>query len=164
MRWFRWMHLGVVLALVGAVAMLSLAESPTGPPMAVVDAVSDLVSRLGQVAGNRQAGNRQLPIGMDKVLHFLGWGAVGFLATGLVPKLADRFSIILGLFTLSALFEVGQLHLTQSRSGELGDVVANGAGLAVGMGLFVVFWATAATTSAGRLLIGEHGPIGSWRR
>lgn len=142
MRWFRWFHLGVVVVLVGAVAVLSLSESPSGPLMAVVDRVGDvvgeLVSRFVQAADNRRSGNRQLPVGMDKIMHGLGWGTVGFLATGLVSKLADRFNLILGLFTLSALFELGQLHLTDTRSGEVGDLVANGAGLAVGMGLFLL--------------------------
>lgn len=138
MRWFRWIHLCVVLAVVCVVGVFSLSDSIVGPADHAPSILRFLARQLA--AGNGMGGGfrQSLPFGGDTIMHFVGWSGVGFLAAGLLSRFADRMNLLLGLVTLSGLFEVGQRYLTSSRSAELTDLMANGTGLLVGFTLFAI--------------------------
>ena len=92
--------------------------------------VSDLL-HLDPIVGGRPSTGP--PLAWDTIGHFAAWMIIGLLA-GLLPGRAlERVRTAIGLFALSAAVEVGQAHLSFSRSAEMTDLLANGAGLAVGI-------------------------------
>jgi len=145
MRWFRWIHFGALVAVVCLVGVLSLSDSLVGP-------IADLMSIIGRLSRQLLSGDSfgagrrpSLPLATDTLMHFGGWAGVGFVAGGLLAAAADRVNLALGLVTISAFFEAGQRYLTSSRSAELSDLVANGAGLTLGFVTFALVERAVAT-------------------
>ncbi|MEM9653288.1 MAG: VanZ family protein [Actinomycetota bacterium] len=144
MFWFRRLHLlGLVWGLL-VIAVLSLSDTAPGTVAHLIRSVAMFavqadpfgnVQHLAMAASGARAG---VPYGADTVGHFLMWGAVGFVATGLLATVRDRLSMMSALFLLSSLFEAGQEYLSWSRTASLDDLVANGVGLLVGFSCYTI--------------------------
>ncbi len=122
----------MVLALIGIVCVLTLSDSIVRPMTEVVGGAFRVMSGLDSGSGLDVLSRPNLPFASDTIGHFLAWTAVGFTAGGLTVTTISRFNLYLGLFAFSALLEVGQRHLSWSRSAEFTDLMANGVGLALG--------------------------------
>lgn len=134
MRIVRVLQLGVVGAVVGAVAVASLSDSILRPLRSIGAKLLAVARTVESSAGVDLGSRSSLPVGADTVAHVLAWAVVGLVAAGLAQTAIRRINLFLILFGLSALLEVGQRHLSWSRSAELTDLAANGLGLAIGFG------------------------------
>lgn len=126
------MQLAVATGLMGVVCLLTLSDSIIGPLGDTISAGFQLVRGVESGVGFDVLSRPSLPVASDTLGHFLAWTAVGFTAGGLAVTAASKFNLFIGLFAFSALLEVGQRHLSWSRSAEFTDLMANGTGLALG--------------------------------
>jgi VanZ family protein len=73
-----------------------------------------------------------VPAGFDKIEHFAAYCALAVWFTGLYPR--TRYGrVVVGLLTLGAAVEVAQGVMQMGRSAELLDMLANAAGVGVGL-------------------------------
>lgn len=133
------------MAVLCLVAILSLSDSMVWPVDDVASIVRRTTQRLVSGATTGVGVSPSLPFGTDKIMHFGGWAGVGFLACGLLHQLTDRINLAMMLVTLSAFLETGQRYLTSSRSAEVGDLIANCAGLALGYATYALVERTVTT-------------------
>lgn len=70
----------------------------------------------------------------DLVLHFTGYVVAGVSIMLALPR-ARHWQAFAGLLGYSLAIEIGQ-HFVPQRSFDLRDLLANGAGIAVGLGLY----------------------------
>ncbi|MGI9597987.1 MAG: hypothetical protein ACR2QK_17620 [Acidimicrobiales bacterium] len=138
MRWFRWMQVWAAFGLLAVVCVLTLSDSIIGPLTGAIGDGLDVVRGLKPGTGLNVVSRPDLPLASDTIGHFMAWTAVGLTAGGLVVTTINRVNLFLGLFAFSALLEVGQRHLSWSRSAEFTDLVANGVGLALGFGMYAL--------------------------
>jgi VanZ family protein len=75
----------------------------------------------------------RVPVGGDKLEHVLGYALLAF-AAGQVFARRAWVRVGLGLVLLGVLLEVAQGTLTATRSADLGDALANGIGVLLGLG------------------------------
>ena len=145
MHWLRCIHLAIAGAVIGVVGVFSLSDSILGPLRTAASAAADLARWLEAVLGVDLGSRSSLPVTMDTLGHFLVWAVVATVAAGLTGSAARRINLFLTLFTLSALFEIGQHYLAQSRSAEVTDLLGNGAGLVLGFVAYSTIEAVLAT-------------------
>ena len=138
MYWLRRIHLFGLFSVLSVVAALSLSDAAPGTVDQLIRSAFVLANRidpfgniqhLSMAAAGARAG---IPYGIDTIGHFVMWGGVGFLATGLFAAVKDRLTMLSALFLLSSLFEVGLQYLSFSRTAAMDDLIANGVGLLVG--------------------------------
>jgi VanZ family protein len=79
------------------------------------------------------------PAGFDKVEHFGAYCALAVWFTGLYPR-SRYWQVVVGLLALGLGVEVAQGVMQLGRSAEVLDIVANAAG--VGVGLLVALFLT----------------------
>jgi VanZ family protein len=70
--------------------------------------------------------------GLDKVEHFATYLVLAMWFTGLVPR-ARWWRVVAGLLGLGLAMELGQYLMQAGRLGDPADMLANTAGIAVGM-------------------------------
>jgi VanZ family protein len=73
-----------------------------------------------------------VPAGFDKLEHFTAYCALAVWFTGLYPR-TRYWRVVAGLLTLGAGIEVAQGVMQLGRSAELLDMIANAAGVGVGL-------------------------------
>lgn len=132
----RYLRVGLVVAVVAVVGVFSLSDSILGPLGHAMSGAADVIRTVADTTGIALGRRADLPVATDTLGHLAAWSVVGFAAAGVMTQPLHRINVLLGLLVVSALFEVGQRHLSWSRSAELSDLVANGVGLVVG---FVAF-------------------------
>lgn len=138
MRISRWFHLSITGCVLAIIGIASLSDSVRGSG---ARGLVEFVHTGATIIPGYRFGIdvlAGLPFDGDTIGHFVAWTMVGIVAAGLVDGVVERLNVLLSLFALSALIEVGQRHLSSSRSAEVTDLMANGVGLAVG---FCCFWA-----------------------
>jgi len=72
------------------------------------------------------------PGGFDKAEHFIAYFALAVWFTGLYPR-ARYWQVVTGLLALGLGVEIAQGAMRLGRSAELFDMVANAAGIGVGL-------------------------------
>lgn len=144
--------LGVGAVAFNAVLMLS-DRAPRVSRRIGGDVISRLSERLdtGGRAG-RLVDDPRLP-SSDAIVHIGVWG-VAMLLLGLAVWSWRGLMLGAGaVFLLSAIIEVGQQRFTRTRTFELGDIVANGIGVALGTAVAAAcygLWTAAARLSGAR--------------
>lgn len=144
MYWLRRIHLFGLFSVLSVIAALSLSDAAPGTVDHLIRSAFSLASRIdpfGNVQHLAMAADgvrTGIPYGADTIGHFIMWGAVGFIATGLFAGIKDRLSMLCALFALSSLFEAGQQYLSFSRVASFDDLMANGLGLLVGYSCYTV--------------------------
>lgn len=73
--------------------------------------------------------------GFDKLQHFLGYALLSAYAVMLFERMRAQALAALGLLMVGIALEVAQSQLTQTRTGSIGDVAANAAGVLAGLPL-----------------------------
>ena len=68
----------------------------------------------------------------DKISHLAGHGAMALYFSGLMPR-RSWWKIFVYLLLLGTGIEIAQYHMHAGREGDARDVVANGAGAALGL-------------------------------
>jgi hypothetical protein len=139
----RRFHLAALAAVMAGVCVLTLSDTLVGPAMARASVLVDVVRLMVDLISDSTGGSGRLsrsmvPFRTDTIGHFMAWAGVGFLAAGVPATALSRFNLYFGLFALSAFLEAGQRYLTWSRVAEFSDLMANGAGLALGFGCFAL--------------------------
>lgn len=138
--------LGVGAVAFNAVLMLS-DRAPRVSRRIGGDVISRLSERLdtGGRAG-RLVDDPRLP-SSDAIVHIGVWG-VAMLLVGLAVWSWRGLVVGAGLvFAASAMIEIGQQRFTTTRTSQVGDIVANGIGVAVGTAAAAVcylLWSSAA--------------------
>ncbi len=140
---YRWIHALAVAAALAVVGVVSLSDTLL-PINRAMNLTRRTLGRATANVGTDIATDMAIPIGTDTIGHFIIWAMIGLLAAGLCHGIR-RLNLFLGLFALSALIEVGQRHLSWSRSAELSDLVANGVGLGLGFIVVMIIGFTART-------------------
>ncbi len=125
----------------GVVCVLTLSDTLVDPVTARAAASVDTIKLVLEgfflpTSGGPSLSRSSVPFRTDTIGHFVAWSGVGFMAAGIPTTAINRLNLYFGLFAMSAFLEAGQRYLSWSRVAEFSDLVANGAGLAVG---FVVF-------------------------
>ena len=126
----RWALFSTFLIGVG---LLSLADRAPGRVVDELRRVRAVGQRVEYRLGIDWVDRGDIPLAWDTAGHIVLWSVaamLGFLA------LHGRVGVVvlaLALLTLSAAVEVGQAFLSSSRSPELTDLMANGAGIALGI-------------------------------
>ena len=133
-------RLAVVGAL-GAVTVLTLSDSILGPLRRTAARGLAGVRGVESVTGVDMVSRSDLPAAPDIIGHVVLWSVVGLLTWGVARTWAVRLGLLVGLFALSALLEVGQQYLSWSRAAELSDLAANGVGLVGGFAVAAVLQA-----------------------
>lgn len=75
----------------------------------------------------------QVPVGGDKVEHFLAYALLAAAAMQLHARRTTLWRPALGLLLMGALIEVLQATLTSSRSGDAADLLADALGVLFGL-------------------------------
>ncbi len=150
----------VASAVLFAVCVMTLSDSILVPLRLARNSALQVLGTLEAGSGFDLVSRSDLPVGLDTLGHFVAWTAIGFLAAGVARGAVARVGLFVSLFTLSALLELGQRHLSWSRTAELSDLMANGIGLGLGMTVAIILIAVfgaMASAVGGRRRPALHG-------
>lgn len=162
-RLIRWIRAWAVAAALAVVCVLTLSDSVMGPLRRVGRLGLRVIRRAESDSGFDLVSRPDLPVQSDTIGHFLAWAAIGLVAAGLARGARARVQLFLGLLVFSAFLEVAQEYLSWSRTPELTDLAANGAGLIVGFAIHAVLagiLGPVITAMAGRTGGGRRGVVG----
>lgn len=119
--------------------ILSFADRAPGTTQAALRRVQDVGRKVENRSGLDVIDRGDVPLAFDTAGHLFLWFIAGVIGWWAFSRRTSPVFLALCLFTISAGVEVGQSYLSTSRSPDLLDLVANGAGILFGVSFAVMF-------------------------